>query len=139
MNWRPESQFSWEAPRLLGSEGELIAISIAVEPRRLEQLLDALAELPYPINPEIYHDGWVERTSADGISTGEPATIVEFPAYAAWLEHVRRQLGVRGFDPDSVWAHDMLEHLHQDWVAAPAPPSSSYARVIRYRRWKPAA
>jgi len=139
MNWRPESQFCWEAHRLLGSEGELIAISIAVEPRRLEQLLDALAELPYPINPQIYHDGWVERISSDGVSAGEPATIVEFPAYTAWLEPVRRQLAGCGFDPDSVWAHDMLEHLHQDRECAPAPPGSGYATLIRYRRWKPAA
>lgn len=74
--------FSTDCPSLHGSEGELISISVRVEPRLLEQLLETLAQLPFPIHPQIYH---------------LPGTIVEFPAYASWLGEVRDSLKRAGF------------------------------------------
>ena len=62
---------------LCGSEGELVSVSISVDPRNLEALLESLACIDFPINPQIYH--------------GEPRarTTVEFPAYAGRLQQVR--------------------------------------------------
>jgi hypothetical protein len=65
---------------LCGSEGELYSVSISVDPRHLEALLEALAHLDFPINPQIYH--------ADG-HTPQATTTVVFPAYAGRLPQVR--------------------------------------------------
>ena len=65
---------------LCGSEGELYSVSISVDPRHLEALLEALAQADFPINPQIYH--------ADGHAP-EARTTVVFPAYAARLPRVR--------------------------------------------------
>ena len=43
-------------PSLSGREGDLISVSINVDPRYLESLLEALAQVSFPINPQIYHD-----------------------------------------------------------------------------------
>ena len=43
-------------PALSGSEGTLVSVSICVDPRHLEPLLEALAQVSFPINPQIYHD-----------------------------------------------------------------------------------
>ena len=85
-------------PSLAGSEGELVNVSIAVEPRLLERLLDALGELPFPVNPQINH---------------RPAIIVEFPAYAGRLAEVRSLLAQRGLAPESVGARNMLEEIRR--------------------------
>lgn len=77
-----------ESPTLLGQEGELLSIRIAVEPKLLEELLDTLAILDFPINPQLYHH------------PGE--TTVEFPAYSAQLRKIRDVLGRHGFDTGSV-------------------------------------
>jgi hypothetical protein len=69
---------------LFGREGELISLSIATEPRFLEDLLDALAALDFPVNPQLYH---------------RPAQVlVEFPAYSSQVEQVRAALLGQGFD-----------------------------------------
>ncbi len=83
---------------LAGAEGALVSVSVSVEPRRLEQLLDALAQLEFPINPAIYHD--------------RPATLVEFPAYENRLPGIRDLLAAFGFPATSVRATAMLEQLH---------------------------
>ena len=67
---------------LLGTEGALVSVSISVEPPRLEALLDALAHLDFPINPQIYHDAG-------------PATLVDFPAYEKRLPEIRGLLEKR--------------------------------------------
>jgi hypothetical protein len=64
---------------LLGREGELISLSIATEPKLLEEILEALAGLDFPVNPQLYH------------RPGE--VIVEFPAYSGQVERVRGALG----------------------------------------------
>jgi hypothetical protein len=65
---------------LSGERGELLSVSILADPRDLEDLLDRLAQSQYPIDPQIYHDAQV---------SGRTATMVEFPAYAGWLNEIR--------------------------------------------------
>ena len=118
-------------PSLSGSEGALILVSIDVQPRGLESLLEALAQLSFPINPEIYHDaamvylypGWREETAV---------TLVEFPAYEARLDEVRRALEAYGLDPSSVHAAGMLDAIHDECQPEPAPEGA--ACLSRYRR-----
>jgi hypothetical protein len=87
------------SPSLSGSEGALVSVSIGVAPRYLESLLEALAQLPFPINPEIYH--------------GAAATLVEFPAYAGRLEEVRGALDAYGFDRSSLHVTSMLDEIQK--------------------------
>src|ERR1017187_4520393 len=90
---------------LLGTEGALVSVSISVEPPRLEALLDALARLDFPINPEIYHDaGTADR----------PAAVVEFPAYEQRLPEIRNLLELFGFPGKSVAATAMLDCIRGD-------------------------
>jgi hypothetical protein len=81
---------------LSGSEGELIQIRVATEPKRLEELLDCLASLSFPINPQIYH--------------GVP-TVVEFPAYQSRLSEVSDAIRVHGFDPTGICVSTMLQAI----------------------------
>src|SRR6202142_3413396 len=90
---------------LLGTEGALVSVSISVEPPRLEALLDALAQLDFPINPQIYHDAG-------------PATVVEFPAYEKRLPQIRELLEACGFPAESVGAAAMLESIRGGHGAA---------------------
>jgi hypothetical protein len=87
---------------LSGSEGELVAVSITVNPRDLEALLEALARVDFPINPQIHHP--------DG-NPPEASTIVEFPAYAGGLDQVRAALAGSGFDPEAIRIRGMLEQI----------------------------
>jgi len=73
---------------LFGREGELISLSIATEPKLLEELLEALAALDFPVNPQLYH-----RTAQ---------VLVEFPAYSNQVDRVREALIRQGFDADAV-------------------------------------
>jgi hypothetical protein len=73
---------------LFGREGELISLSIATEPKLLEDLLEALASLDFPVNPQLYH---------------RPAQVlVEFPAYSSQVEQVRDALLRQGFDAGGI-------------------------------------
>ena len=89
---------------LAGAEGALVSVSVSVEPRRLEQLLDALAQLDFPINPAIYHD--------------HPVTLVEFPAYENHLDRISQMLESYGFPAGSMRARAMLELLQAKRHAA---------------------
>ena len=71
---------------LAGAHGELLNVSIVVEPRDLEDLLDRLGQSQYPIDPHIYHDAQVD---------GRGATLVEFPAYGDWLDEIEHLLDGR--------------------------------------------
>ena len=79
---------------LFGQKGELVELRMPVEPRLLEELLEALASLDFPVNPELVHHPGVVK--------------VEFPAYAGHVEEVRNLLGKAGFDPDSLEVFGML-------------------------------
>jgi len=87
----------WPNSSLSTSEGELLSVSIAVAPRRLEALLEALAQAGFPINPRIRHGS---------------VTTVEFPAYEGGLTAVRGIVGAYGFDPNAVESTRMLEQIH---------------------------
>ena len=63
---------------LTGTNGELLSVRIEVPWRQLEELLDALAAVSFPINPQLGH--------------GSPTTTVEFPAYTGQLLEVREAL-----------------------------------------------
>ena len=78
---------------LSGQEGELVSVSVEVDPRSLESLLEVLSRVTFPINPQIYHG---------------PVTTVEFPAYDARLDEVRHTIQAAGFDPASVHSVSML-------------------------------
>ncbi len=81
-------------PALFGLEGELVSLRISVEPRLLEDLLEALAVLDFPINPQLYH---------------RPAQVtVEFPAYSSHVDEVRAALRDHGFNPASVMLSSVL-------------------------------
>ena len=90
---------------LNGVQGELLSLRITVEAYLLEELLEALAECPFPINPEIRHH-------AEMIVDGHPrpAVHVEFPAWRSWIpaieDHITRQ-DLRG----QIQVTSMLEEI----------------------------
>jgi hypothetical protein len=89
----PENQH----PSLRGTEGELVSVRITVEPRFLERLLDVLAELSFPINPQLYH--------------GAPATVIEFPAWAGRVREIEQALTRSGFEGVCLGVKDMLADI----------------------------
>ena len=93
---------------LSGPEGALVSVSVCVEPSRLESLLDALASLEFPINPQIFHDSG---------HAARPAAVVEFPAYENRLPEIRNMLNACGFPPDSMEATAMLECIRAGHTA----------------------
>jgi|SRR5580658_6330749 hypothetical protein len=79
---------------LFGREGELISVRISVEPRLLEDLLEALAALDFPVNPELNHP---EANHPE--TNHHPAEVtVEFPAYSARIDEIRDALRKGGFN-----------------------------------------
>ncbi|HEU0120691.1 MAG TPA: hypothetical protein VFQ91_09215 [Bryobacteraceae bacterium] len=56
-------------------EGALLLVRLRIESRQLEDLLETLADLPFPVNPELCHAGLV--------------SVVEFPAFETRLALVR--------------------------------------------------
>ena len=71
---------------LFGLEGELVSLRITVEPKLLEDLLETLSSLDFPVNPQLYHR--------------HAQVAVDFPAYSEQVDHVRDALRHNGFDPD---------------------------------------
>jgi hypothetical protein len=119
---------------LSGREGQLVCISIDVDARSLESLLECLARVDFPINPQIYHEAEMVYVFADGHEEKEPRTLVEFPAYEGRVEEVRRALDEYGFDPRSAYVTGMLEEIHSNSAQEPSPTGSRY--LFRYRRKK---
>jgi hypothetical protein len=115
------------AATLEGNEGELMLVSIAVEARRLEGLLETLALLDFPVNPEIYHDAPVIYAHPDAHEEAGTATLVEFPAYHARLDQVRGALAAAGFDTDSLDAVSMLAEIHSHAGLSRVPRRRKYA------------
>jgi len=123
------------SPALSGREGTLVSISITVEPRRLESLLEALAQVRFPVNPQIYHDAAVVYVFADDRSETEVVTLVEFPAYGGQLDQVRNALAAFGFDPSNLQVTGMLDDIHAQAAHAAAPPGAAYVScyVVKHR------
>src|SRR5689334_23367802 len=84
---------------LATGEGTLVSISISVTPSRLEALLEALARVSFPVNPQIYHDAAVILRFPDGREECESTTLVEFPGYSGRVDEVRQAIAGSGFDP----------------------------------------
>ena len=85
----------WQPAALVGAEGELVSVTVSVDPRDLEEVLEILADLNFPINPQICHG---------------PVTTVEFPAYAVHLADIGAKLAGAGFP--SVIVKRMWEEIH---------------------------
>jgi len=86
-----------QEPALSTPEGELVFLRISVEPKSLEELLEALAALSFPVNPQLYH---------------RPArVVVEFPAYSERLEEVRKTLAHQGLDEQALEIIGVLGQL----------------------------
>lgn len=81
---------------LTGSEGELLQVRISADARLLEELLDCLAGLSFPINPQIYHT---------------VPTVVEFPVYQARLGELNSALRACGFDAGTIQVSGMMEAI----------------------------
>src|SRR3974377_147427 len=96
---------------LATTEGALVSVSIHIDPRYLEVLLEALARIDFPINPQIYHDAEIVTVHTDGNEEVEAATVVEFPAYLGRLEEVNLGLRAYGFSGDTVHVISMLDEL----------------------------
>ena len=119
-------------PALHGHEGELVSICVSVEPRDLEDLLEALATLDFPINPQIYHEGAIVYVERDGQQRVEPSTIVEFPAYARRVPKIRGVLETGGLASETISVSPMLDEIHSAERMEPAPPGAGYAyRLLR--------
>ncbi len=81
------------SPILSGSDGELVSVRVSVDPRALEDLLECLSTVSFPVNPEIRH--------------GVPTT-VEFPAWGSRLYEVRDALRAFGFESRAMQVLPML-------------------------------
>jgi hypothetical protein len=101
---------------LVGSEGELVAVRLCVEPRLLEDLLEALAEVGFPINPQIHHLAGVAYLDRDGKRESTCGTLVEFPAYRSRVDEVRHALERYGLPVDSLEVRSMLAELQSALV-----------------------
>jgi hypothetical protein len=126
-------------PWLSGSEGELVSVSIHVDPRFLEALLEALAQAPFPVNPQIYHDAAMVYRYADGHEEAQDTTLVEFPAYAERIDDLRAALAAHGFEPASMHITGMLEEIQGGPAAEPAPAGAAYVSRYRLKRRTAAA
>ncbi len=78
----------------LPEAGELVMLRVVVTASQLEDVLETLAELPFPVNPDLRHQGM--------------ATAIEFPAYSGQLDAVRSALAAHDLDLESI---NMLEAI----------------------------
>lgn len=81
------------------NEGELVLARVKVDSRILEDALETLASLPFPVNPELTHKG-VE-------------TLIEFPAYAGRIGEVEAAFRVRSLLVGDVGATPMMEAIRE--------------------------
>jgi len=114
-------------------EGQLVSVSIRVQPAQLESLLEALAQVTFPVNPQIYHDAAVVYHYADDREETESVTLVEFPACESHLGEVRAALQAYGFEPASMLVVAMLDEIHSAGHPEPAPPGAAYVSLYRVK------
>ena len=124
------------ASALCGREGPLLSVSISVDPRHLESLLEALAQLTFPINPQIYHDAALVYHFPDDHEETEGTTLVEFPAYEAQLGDVRGALGRVRFRSEDGARHRNAGRDSRGASGGGGAGGSAY--VSRYRVKRPA-
>ena len=119
---------------LATAEGALVCVSLDVEPQCLESMLEALALVNFPINPQIYHDAAMVYRFADGREEAEALTLVEFPAYEAHLAEVRRAVEAYGFEASCLHVRAMLEDIQASERAEAAPVGAAYLTRRRLKR-----
>jgi hypothetical protein len=120
-----------DGPLLSGSKGALVSVSINVDPRHLESLLEALAQVSFPVNPQIYHDALMVYRYADEREEIETTTLVEFPAYAGQMDEVQRAIESYRFDRATVQVTTMLDEIQA--ASQPERPPEGAPYVSRYR------
>ena len=128
------NEASAASPRLRSNDGELVSVHVSIDPRLLEQLLETLANLSFPINPQIYHQAGVGYVHADGREDLEPATRVEFPAFSNHLDQVRAALESAGLPTSGFQIRGMVEDLQSDYDTVAAPDGAEYVKIRYYRR-----
>jgi hypothetical protein len=119
---------------LCGRDGALVCVSISVDPRHLESLLESLAQVSFPINPQIYHDAAMVYRFADEHEESEATTLVEFPAYEGQLPEVERGIAAFGFDLACLHVYAMLDEIQATQALEPAPAGSAYLGRYRVKR-----
>ena len=124
---------------LSGAKGALVSVSINVDPRHVESLLEALAQVRFPINPQIYHDAMMVYCFADGHEETETTTLVDFPAYAGQIEEVQHAVESYGFDRSAIQVSAMLDEIQTGLRSEPAPPGAAYASRYRLKHRTAAA
>ncbi len=82
---------------LTGSEGELLSIHIFAPWRDLESVLEALARVDFPINPEITH--------------GQPLTEIAIPVFSNQVGEVRGALSGNGLSHCRMEVRSFLREL----------------------------
>jgi len=87
-------------PVLAGRDGELLLVRLRIPAPQLENVLDSLATLPFPINPELHH--------------GFPESTIEFPAYALRTADIRTALNAAGLSGIHVEVAPMLAVLNPE-------------------------
>jgi hypothetical protein len=97
-------QTSPTLPILHGLEGDLLSVRVTVKASLLEDLLETLAEAPFPVNPEIEHHA---EMVLDGVTV--PAVHVDFPVWRQRLPDVRALLLSKGFEQISL--SSMVEEI----------------------------
>jgi hypothetical protein len=81
-------------PSLFGLNGELVLVRIGADPRHLEDLLEALARLDFPVNPELHH---------------RPGSVlIEFPAYENQVNDVRAMFDRSGIEAPDLEVYRMF-------------------------------
>jgi len=120
-------------PSLSTREGALVSVSIHVNPRDLEILLETLAQVEFPVNPQIYHEAAMIYVYGDGRREFEPVTLVEFPASFSRLSEVRHALEAAGLDLANMQTTGMLEEIHSQTLPEPAPPGAAYRYRVRQK------
>jgi hypothetical protein len=128
------TDISSPASPLATAEGALVCVSVDVEPQCLESMLEALALVSFPINPQIYHDAALVYRYTDGREESVARTLVEFPAYECHLPQVRRAIEAYGFDADCLHLTAMLEELQVAGQMEAAPEGAPYLSRRRVKR-----
>jgi hypothetical protein len=119
---------------LCGRDGVLLSVSISVDPRHLESLLESLALLRFPINPQIYHDAALVYRFADAHEESEGTTLVEFPIYENQIEEVTGALEAYGFDRRAVQVIGMLDEIQSEPRLEAAPQGAKWLTRYRVKR-----
>lgn len=119
---------------LATAEGALVCVSIDVEAQCLESMLEALALVGFPINPQIYHDAALVYRYPDGREECQARTLVEFPAYECHLGEVRKAIAAYGFEPDCLQLTSMMQEIHAAGQFEPAPEGAAYVSRRRIKR-----